>query len=53
MKAFFNDEKIKQKYLKRVEQHRLADELIQGVTWEDGKGCRVERREERRVQNVR
>jgi hypothetical protein len=41
VKAFHNDESIKQKYLKRVEQHRLADELIQGTGWEDGKGCAV------------
>lgn len=41
MKAFHNDEAIKQKYLKRVEKHRLADELVQGVAWQDGKGCAV------------
>ena len=41
MEAFFNDEKIKQKYLKRVEDHRKADELIKGKYWENGKGCAV------------
>jgi hypothetical protein len=41
MQAFFNDQKIKDKYLKRVRDHRLADELVQGITWEDGKGCAV------------
>src|ERR1019366_3885266 len=41
MKAYFNDETIKQKYLKRVEKHRLADELVQGKTWENGKGCAI------------
>ena len=41
MQAFHNDEKIKQKYLNRVKQHRLADQLVQGIAWENGKGCAI------------
>src|SRR5271154_4095105 len=37
--AYHNDEAIKVKYLARVQAHRLADELIQGTGWENGKGC--------------
>lgn len=39
--AFHSDEKIKEKYLKRVEAHRLADEIKKGFYWENGKGCAV------------
>ncbi len=41
MQAFHNDSVIKQKYLERLAAHRAADNLIQGTTWEDGKGCAV------------
>lgn len=41
MKAFHNDPKIKQKYLNRVAAHRAADKLVQGLTWDDGKGCAI------------
>jgi hypothetical protein len=41
MKAFHNDNEIKQKYLKRVIAHQKADELIKGKYWEKGKGCAV------------
>ncbi len=41
MQAFHNDLKIKKKYIARVQAHRKADELIQGVTWKKGKGCAV------------
>ena len=41
MVAFHGDPKIKQKYLDRVAAHRKADELVQGKTWRDGKGCAV------------
>lgn len=39
--AFHGDEKIKQKYLERVRGHRKADEIIQALTWSNGKGCAV------------
>jgi hypothetical protein len=41
MKAFHNDQKVKDKYLLRVREHRLADEIVKGKYWEDGKGCAV------------
>lgn len=41
MQAFHNDIKIKEKYLSRVEAHRKADEIVQGITWENGKGCAI------------
>ena len=39
--AFFNDPKIKQKYVKRLKEHQKLDEIIQGDYWENGKGCAV------------
>src|ERR1019366_7858428 len=39
MKAFLNDSKVKAKYIKRVKEHRIADELIKGATGQEGKGC--------------
>ncbi len=39
--AFHGDASIKEKYLKRVQAHREADEIIKGTYWEDGKGCAV------------
>ncbi len=41
MQAFHNDEKIKEKYLKRVLDHQKADEIIKGEYWLNGKGCAV------------
>ena len=41
MKAFHNDEALKQKYLDRIETHRIADELIKGKGWDGGKGCAI------------
>lgn len=41
MLAYHNDPKIKLKYVARFEAHRVADEVIQGQGWEDGKGCFV------------
>jgi hypothetical protein len=41
MLSFHNDPKIKEKYLARVREHRIADNLIQGIGWENGKGCAV------------
>ena len=39
--AFHGDPVIKQKYVRRVQAHRKADELIKGKYWENGKGCAV------------
>ena len=39
--AFHNKKSIKNKYLKRVEAHQKADEIIKGIYWQDGKGCAV------------
>lgn len=41
MKAFHGKQEIKDFYLARVRAHRLADELIHGKYWENGKGCAV------------
>jgi hypothetical protein len=41
MKSFHNKASIKAKYLKRVKAHFLADEIIKGKYWENGKGCAV------------
>lgn len=39
--SFHNDPKIKAKYLKLVNAHFKADEIIKGQYWQDGKGCAV------------
>jgi hypothetical protein len=41
MKAFHNDQAIKDKYIARVEAHIKADNLIRGTGWYGGKGCAV------------
>jgi hypothetical protein len=41
MIAYRNDPSIKDAILKQLEMHRLADEIVKGVYWEDGKGCAV------------
>ncbi len=41
MQAFHNSPEIKYKFLTRVRQHQEADEIIQDVYWENGKGCAV------------
>ena len=41
MLTYHNDVKIKEFYINRIEQHSKADEIIQGVYWENGKGCAV------------
>lgn len=41
MKAFHNDQAIKDKYLERLKAHYKADEIIKGTYWEEGKGCAV------------
>ncbi len=41
MRAFHNDPKIKEKYLNRVTAHEKADEIVQGIYWENDRGCAV------------
>jgi len=41
MKAFHNDEAIKQKYVARVRAHQASDHLIRGTGWDGSKGCAV------------
>jgi hypothetical protein len=41
MEAFHNDRAVKAKYLKRVRAHAKADRLIQGMGWENGRGCAI------------
>jgi len=41
MQAYHNQQSVKDKYVNRVRAHRQADNLIQGLGWEDGKGCSV------------
>lgn len=41
LRAFHGDPDVKATYLARVEAHRQADEIVQGVYWEHGKGCAV------------
>ena len=39
MKTF--NKSTQQKYIDRATKHRKADEIVQGLYWEDGKGCCV------------
>jgi len=41
MLAFHGEPGLKELYLARVVTHREADELVQGIGWEDGKGCAI------------
>lgn len=41
LEAFHGDTKVKSKYVERVKAHQTADEIIQGIYWEEGKGCAV------------
>ncbi len=41
MKAFHNDIEVQNKYLARVLDHAIADEIIKGQYWTNGKGCAV------------
>ena len=41
MKAYHNKQSIKTKYVKRIHCHKIADELIHGTYWENGKGCAI------------
>ncbi len=39
--AFHGDSRIKARYIARVRQHFLHDQIVQGQYWENGKGCAV------------
>jgi len=39
--SFHGDPEIKEKYLARLRAHRLADDIIQGATGKNGKGCAI------------
>lgn len=41
MRAFHGKQEVKDFYLARVIAHEQADEIIQGVYWERGRGCAV------------
>jgi hypothetical protein len=41
MKTFHGRLSIKKKYVARVRGHRLADQIVKGKYWENGKGCAV------------
>ena len=41
MKAFHDNQAIKDEYLARVRAHAAADEIIKGQYWEGGRGCAV------------
>jgi hypothetical protein len=41
MKAFHGKLSVKKKYLARVKAHRLADQIVKGTYWAEGKGCAV------------
>jgi hypothetical protein len=41
MLSFHGKQEIKDKYLARVIKHRELDNIIQGIGWENGKGCAV------------
>ena len=41
MQSFHGKQSVKNKYLKRVVDHKRADQIIKGTYWQDGKGCAV------------
>ena len=41
LKAFLDSNKVKTKYIQRLEEHYKQDEIIKGRYWENGKGCAV------------
>ena len=41
MKAFHGKQEIKDEYIKRLQDHYDADEIVKGVYWQNGKGCAV------------
>jgi len=41
METFHGKQSIKDKYIKRLEDHQQADNIIKGRYWENGKGCAI------------
>lgn len=41
MIAYHGKQETKDFYIARVKRHRELDELVQGIAWENGKGCAV------------
>jgi len=41
MIAFHGDSNLKARYVDRLKAHEVADEIIHGTYWENGKGCAV------------
>ena len=41
MQAFLGKQYVKDFYIKRVHDHFLNDEIVQGYYWENGRGCGV------------
>jgi hypothetical protein len=41
MLSFHGKQGIKTKYINRVHAHKIADEIVKGQYWEEGKGCAV------------
>jgi hypothetical protein len=39
--AFHGDPAVKEKYIARVRAHRLADDIVRGIGWKEGRGCAV------------
>lgn len=41
MQAFLNDQKIKEKYITRMEKHLQRGDMAKGLYWEQGRGCAI------------
>lgn len=41
MLSFHNSRDVKDKYINRVNQHMIADKIVRGIGWSNGKGCAV------------
>lgn len=39
--SFHGKQEIKDQYIERIKAHAIADEIVKGQYWEDGKGCAV------------
>ena len=39
--AYHGKKEVKEFYIDRVKKHRIADELVKGFYWQDGKGCGI------------
>src|SRR5882672_10900931 len=41
MKAFHGKQEVKDFYVARLQEHHRLDQIIQGIGWEEGRGCNV------------